>query len=191
MQRRRRSRDLPIADGPRRATAARAGRASGPNPEGATAAHAVVPPVTADPLTPGDPSGAPPLEGAAPDGSGPDDLPNGVLRTAGERLVAELRDECSDIGVSARGFDFDGLLRGVRAFAREARRLGAPAERMLVLLKRCLADGRLPREDRDVYQQYHDAAMTAAIVTYYGAAADADAGADADPPPVRDARPDA
>ena len=98
--------------------------------------------------------------------------PNHAARSAREWLVAELRDECSDIGVSARGFDFDGFLRGVRTFSREARRLGAPAERMLVLLKQCLADERLPREDRQVYERYHDAAMTAAIATYYEGAAD-------------------
>ena len=121
----------------------------------------------------------------------PPDGPASGLHSTREWLVTELRDECSDIGVSARGFDLAGYLRGAQTFGREARRLGATAAQMLVLLKGCLADERLPREDRDVYQRYHDAAMTAAIVTYYGAAADADAGADADPPPVRDARPDA
>ena len=106
---------------------------------------------------------------SAPDGGAarPPGGPNDEARSARERLVAELRDECSDVGVSARGFDFDGFLRGVRTFAREARRLGAPAERMLVLLKRCLADERIPREDREVYERYHDAAMTTAIDTYY------------------------
>lgn len=104
--------------------------------------------------------------------------PNDAIRPARERLVAELRDECSDIGVSARGFDPAGFLDGVRAFAREARHLGAAAERMLVLLKQCLADERLPREDREVYQRYHDAAMTTAIATYYEAAAPDDARAD-------------
>jgi len=95
------------------------------------------------------------------------------LRSTREWLVGELRDECSDIGVSARGFDLAGFLRGVRAFARDARRLGAPAERMLVLLKQCLADERLPREDRDVYEQFYDAAVRTAIETYYEATAGA------------------
>jgi hypothetical protein len=95
---------------------------------------------------------------------------NDAIRTAGEWLVAELRDECGDIGVSVRGFHHAGFVRGVQTFAREARRLGAPAERMLVLLKRCLADERLPREDRAVYERYHDAAMSTAIATYYEAA---------------------
>jgi hypothetical protein len=112
--------------------------------------------------------------------------PAAALQPTLEWLVAELRDECSDIGVSARGFDLAGFLRGVRTFAREARRLGAPAERMLVLLKRCLADERLPREDREVYQQYHDGAMSNAIATYYEAAPPTAA----DPAPAEDAPPD-
>ena len=33
-------------------------------------------------------------------------------------LVAELRDECSDIGVGARGFDLDAFTAGVAVFAR-------------------------------------------------------------------------
>ena len=86
-----------------------------------------------------------------------------------EWLVAELRDECSDIGVSARGFDLAGFVRGLQTFAREARRLGAPAERMLVLLKHCLADQRLSRDDREVYRQYRDEAVRTAIATYYEA----------------------
>ena len=81
--------------------------------------------------------------------------------------MAELRDECSYIGVSAHGFDHRGFLRGVRAFAREARRLGAPAERMLVLLKQCLADQRIPQDDREVYLHYRETATTAAIQAYY------------------------
>jgi hypothetical protein len=115
------------------------------------------------------PSGEPaPRGGSAPRAG----RPNEPLRAAREWLVAELRDECSDIGVSARGFDFGGFLRGVATFAREARRLGAPAERMLVLLKQCLADERLPHGDRELYQQYRDAAVRTAITTYYDAAAD-------------------
>jgi hypothetical protein len=129
-------------------------------------ATAAAPPVGADP---------PPSGESTPGGGAgrPRGEPNDEVRPAREWLVAELRDECSDVGVSARGFDFDGYLRGVRTFAREARRLGAPAERMLVLLKRCLADERLPREDRQVYERYHDAAMTTAIATYYEGADDA------------------
>ena len=111
------------------------------------------------------------------------------LRATREWLVAELRDECSDIGVSARGFDLAGFVRGVQTFAREARRLGAPAERVLVLLKQCLADERLPREDREVYQRYYDAAMSTAIATYYEAA-DAGPAADRDTAPPDGARPD-
>ena len=100
---------------------------------------------------------ADPHAGGAPD----------AVREAQERLVAELRDECSDIGVSAHGFDLEGFIRGVRAFAREARRLGAPAERMLILLKQCLVDERLPQEDRERYLHYHETAMTTAIEAYY------------------------
>ena len=115
---------------------------------------------------PGDTGGAPSAGEPAPEG-------DARLRDTREWLVAELRDECSDIGVSARGFDFGGYLRGVATFAREARRLGAPAERMVVLLKRCLADERLPRADRELYELYHDAAVRTAIETYYGPADDA------------------
>jgi hypothetical protein len=50
---------------------------------------------------------------------------------------------------------------------REAGRLGAAAERMLVPLKQCLADERLPREARELYQLYYDAAARTAIETYY------------------------
>ena len=100
----------------------------------------------------------------APAGAPPTD---GRLRPTQEWLVAELRDECSDIGVSAHGFDLDGFLRGVRAFAREARRLGAPSERMLVLLKQCLLDQRLPEQDRERYLHYRTSAVTAAISAYY------------------------
>jgi hypothetical protein len=137
------------------------------------------PPVDAEPPTPAGPT---PAGDAARPGGGPNDR----LAPAREWLVAELRDECSEIGVSARGFDLAGFLRGVQAFAREARGLGAPAERMLVLLKQCLADERLPREDREVYQHYYDAAMSTAIGTYYAAAAAPLA--DAGPAPTDDAR---
>ena len=89
-------------------------------------------------------------------------------------LVDELRDECSDIGVSARGFDLEGFIRGVHAFAREARRYGAPPERMLVLLKQCLVDERLPDEDREQYQLYVTTAVSAAIDAYFAAGPDAD-----------------
>jgi hypothetical protein len=95
-------------------------------------------------------------------GDAPGDVPG-----AQERLVAALRDECNAMGVSARGFDRAAFLDGARAFAREARSLGAPAERMLVLLKQCLLDERLPREDRELYERYRDGAMTAAIAAYY------------------------
>ena len=94
-------------------------------------------------------------------------LTDGRLRPTQEWLVAELRDECSDIGVSAHGFDLDGFIRGVRAFSREARRLGAPAERMLVLLKQCLLDQRLPEQDRERYLHYRTSAVTAAIAAFY------------------------
>ena len=89
-----------------------------------------------------------------------------VLEPA-ERLVHELQDECSDIGVSARGFDLAGFVRGVRCFAREARRYGATPERMLVLLKQCLHDERLPPEDREVYDLYLTTAVRTAIGAYY------------------------
>ena len=91
------------------------------------------------------------------------------LQATREWLVAELRDECSDSGVRARGYDLSGVVGGVRTFVREARRLGAPAERMLVLLKQCLADERLPRDDRELYQQYYESAISTAIATYYEA----------------------
>ena len=102
-----------------------------------------------------------------PSTSGPAPLSDGLLRPTQEWLVAELRDECSDMGVSAHGFDLDAFVRGVRAFAREARRLGAPAERMLVLLKQCLIDQRLPEQDRERYLHYRSTAVSAAIAAYY------------------------
>ena len=85
-------------------------------------------------------------------------------------LVDELRDECSDIGVSARGFDLDAFLAGVAVFATEARRLGAPPERMLVLLKACLSDDSIPLRDREEYRVYLDRAVSAAVRAYFGAA---------------------
>jgi hypothetical protein len=42
---------------------------------------------------------------------------------------------------------------------------------MRVPLKQCLADERLPREDREIYGRYDDTAMTTAVATYYEAAA--------------------
>ncbi len=92
-----------------------------------------------------------------------------LVRGAAERLVAELRDECSEIGVSARGLNLRGLEAGVRAFAREAKRHGAPAERMLVLLKQCLRDERLPSGDRARYHFYLSEAVRWAIDAYYSA----------------------
>ncbi len=91
------------------------------------------------------------------------------IRAAAERLVAELRDECSDIGVSARGLNLPGFEAGVRAFAREAKQHGATAERMLVLLKQCLRDERLPSGDRARYEFYLSVAVTWAIDAYYSA----------------------
>jgi hypothetical protein len=117
----------------------------------------------------------------------PPDGPASGLHSTREWLVTELRDECSDIGVSARGFDLAGYLRGAQTFGREARRLGATAAQMLVLLKGCLADERLPREDREVYQQYHDSAMSAAIAAYYEGATPPTA-ADAGSTPADDTR---
>jgi len=100
-----------------------------------------------------------------------DDIAVPLAGTA-EWLVAELRDECSEIGVSigATGREFHpaGFERGVHAFAREARRLGATPERMLVLLKECLRDERLPREDVDVYERHVATAVRTAITAYYG-----------------------
>ncbi len=89
------------------------------------------------------------------------------LRDAVDHLVAELRDECSEVGISGRGLNLRGFERGVREFAREAKRLGATAERMLVLLKECLRDQRLPQRDRDTYQLYMDSAVRWAIDAYY------------------------
>lgn len=88
---------------------------------------------------------------------------------AGRWLVDELRDECSDIGISARGFDLDAFLAGVAVFATEARRLGAPPERMLVLLKACLADDSIPARDREEYRIYLDRAVSTAVRAYFGA----------------------
>ena len=90
------------------------------------------------------------------------------VRAVAERLVAELRDVCSEVGVSARGLNMRGLEAGVRAFAREAKRYGAPVERMLVLLTECLRDERLPDRDRDRYRLLRGAAVTWAIDAYYG-----------------------
>ena len=118
----------------------------------------------------------------------PSDGPSERLRSTREWLVAELADECSEIGVSARGFDLGGFVAGVQIFAREARRLGAPAERMLVLLKQCLADERLPWEDREVYQRYYDTAISSAISTFYETATAAPR-LGMPTPPADDARP--
>lgn len=82
-------------------------------------------------------------------------------------LVDELRDECSEIGIGARGFDLTAFLEGVAVFAREAARLGAPPERMLVLLKQCLADDKIPSADREQYRLYVDRAVSAAVHAYY------------------------
>ena len=90
------------------------------------------------------------------------------LRTAAERLVDELRDECSEVGVSARGLNLAGLEAGVRAFAREAKRYGAMAERMLVLLKECLRDERLPQHDRAQFDQLMSSIVKWSIDEYYG-----------------------
>ena len=86
-------------------------------------------------------------------------------------LVDELRDECSDIGISVRGFDLDGFVRGVWVFAREARRLGAAPERMLVLLKQCLSDQSIAPADREQYRLYVDRAVTASVQAYFDAPA--------------------
>ncbi|MEJ7810726.1 MAG: hypothetical protein WKG32_09995 [Gemmatimonadaceae bacterium] len=88
--------------------------------------------------------------------------------SAAERLVAELRDECSEVGVSARGMNLPGLDAAVRAFAREARRYGALCERVLVLLKECLRDERLSQSDRDKYDAALELCVKAAIDEYYG-----------------------
>ena len=99
----------------------------------------------------------------------PADDPVEARMSAAQRwLVDELRDECSEIGVGARGFDLDAFLAGVAVFAREARRLGAAPERMLVLLKSCLSDDALPSADREQYRLYVDRAVTAAVRAYYG-----------------------
>lgn len=89
------------------------------------------------------------------------------IAAAQQWLVDELRDECSDIGVGARGFDLDAFSEGVAVFAREARRLGAPPERMLVLLKQCLVNEAIPHADRERYQLYMDVAVRAAVRAYF------------------------
>ena len=91
-----------------------------------------------------------------------------LARAAAELLDAELRGECSEVGVSARGLNVRGLGVGVRAFALEAKRYGATVERMLVLLKECLRDERLPDNDRTRYEALLSAAVTWAIDAYYG-----------------------
>jgi hypothetical protein len=106
----------------------------------------------------------------APRGAATVDAAHGIA-VAQRWLVDELRDECSDIGVSARGLDLDAFTEGVAVFAREAQRLGALPERMLVLLKECLADDAIPRADRDRYQLYVDVAVTAAVRAYFANAA--------------------
>ena len=105
--------------------------------------------------------------------TGEDDLARRVA-AAQQWLVDELRDECSDIGVGAHGFDLDAFSEGVAVFAREARRLGAPPERMLVLLKQCLANEAIPRAGREHYQLYMDVAVSAAVRAYFAPAAGRD-----------------
>ena len=89
------------------------------------------------------------------------------VEAAAQRLVAELRDECSEVGVSARGLNVAGMEAGVRAFAAEAKRYGATAERMIVLLKECLRDERLPQNDRVLYDSLLSNVVKWAIDAYY------------------------
>jgi hypothetical protein len=98
-----------------------------------------------------------------PDPDGADD----PVHDAAERLVAELRDECRALGVTARAAPPAGLEASVRAFAHEARRLGASPERMLILLKSCLRDERLASRDRAAFELAHDAAVRMAIEAYF------------------------
>ena len=91
------------------------------------------------------------------------------VHAAAARLIEALRDECNEVGVTARGLNLDGFERGVRAFAQEARRYGATVERAIVLLKNCLHDQRLPRTDIAQYEHYHSSAVRWAIDAYYSA----------------------
>jgi hypothetical protein len=99
----------------------------------------------------------------------PSPSPEDDVRAAAERLVAELRDDCSEVGVSARGLNMRGFEAGVRAFARQAKRHGTTIERMLVLLVQCLRDERLPEEHRDQYEALRDLAVGWAMSTYRSA----------------------
>ena len=109
-----------------------------------------------------------------PDGprrpSGPAALPHDhPARSAADRLFAELQDECSEVGVSARGMNVAGLESGVQAYGREARRLGASAEQTVVLLKECLRDERLRERDRVEYERLREAAVRWVIAAYFDA----------------------
>ena len=108
------------------------------------------------------PAGTPPR--SPPASRVPDDHP---ARSAEERLLHELQDECSDVGVSARGMNVAGFEAGVRDFAREARRYGATIEQTIILLKECLRDERLRQEDRDQYDRLRERAVRWVIETYY------------------------
>ena len=96
----------------------------------------------------------------------PDDHP---ARSAAERLFAELRDECSEVGVSARGMNVAGLEAGVCAYGREARRLGASVEQTVLLLRECLRDERLREGDRVEYERLRETAVRWVIGAYFDA----------------------
>ena len=85
------------------------------------------------------------------------------LRPAADRLVGLLREDCNDVVVTARGFNYPGFERAIRTFARDAKRLSVPVERMLVLLKQCLYDERLPRDDIDTYARYMNDAVIVSV----------------------------
>ena len=91
-------------------------------------------------------------------------------RTAAEHLFAELRDECSEVGLTARGMNRVGLEAGVRLYAQEARRLGASPEQTIILLKECLRDERLG-SDRTEYDLVRESAVRWAIEAYFDAVA--------------------
>lgn len=109
---------------------------------------------------PRDPTTAPPEPDATDD----------PVDAAANRLVRELGDECVAVGATvgtARSANPEALERAVRAFSREARRLGASPERMLVLLKGCLRDERLAPRDRAAFERVSDVAVRWAIETYF------------------------
>lgn len=102
-----------------------------------------------------------------PAASGGSDAAADPARLAASRLFDELRDECSEVGITARGMNLPGLEAGVRAYGREARRLGATIERTVILLKECLRDERLAVADRAAYDRVREVAVRWVIEAYF------------------------